>query len=477
MQTLQALEISENVVNLMTEKLRELPDSAQEALRLASCIGSQFDLSILTIIAQSKAEALRSSLKTALRERVIIVQNDHYMFSHDRLQQAAYSLISDTQKKATHLKIGNLLLRNVTDQERDTRIFDIANHMNLGMELIASEQDRIVLAELNRDAGQKAMAASAFQAAANYFEQGVCMLPESAWDQQYPLTLSLYLYLGDTALLIGSFDKAERTLKSVEEHAKTVLDQIRGYKILMSLYQLQGYYEKALVIQQRGLELLGYHTPQTRDEIERQTAATFADVEKRLQDKDIAQFATLRQTESQEHSAAMSLYMGMEIAGRLSGKLEYFHFGVVQAVDLSLTHGNCVASPNIYMNFGMYLSGVRKFALGYQFGAMAYELYRTSNHPELGSRVSFYFGVLYPWTQSIQGAIEYYDEAFSMGLTHGEWVYPAYAAVLGGNYNLIGGERLGKIKEKAERQLRFLEKTKKCRYTRPLARLYDTTHI
>src|SRR4028119_387036 len=169
-----------DVVEFMAAQLQKLPALTQEVLKLAACIGAEFDLDTLAIVSEELPEKTASALWKALQEGVILpitegynflqtdaqsptesVANSTYKFLHDRVQQAAYSLIPNDQKKATHLKIGQLLLTNYSDIEKEEKLFDIVGHLNQGIELINQLSEREALAKLNLAAGCKASSSTA----------------------------------------------------------------------------------------------------------------------------------------------------------------------------------------------------------------------------------------------------------------------------------------------------------------------------
>ncbi|MGB0388606.1 MAG: ATP-binding protein, partial [Ardenticatenaceae bacterium] len=125
---IQAQGITSNVVELMASQVQKLPAETQDVLKLAACIGNQFDLETLAIVAQNTTRQTAIDLAPALREGLILPLSDayklveldlpglsdqvsaEYKFVHDRVQQAVYSLIPEAYKEATHLSIGRLLL-------------------------------------------------------------------------------------------------------------------------------------------------------------------------------------------------------------------------------------------------------------------------------------------------------------------------------------------------------------------------------
>ena len=115
-----------------------------------------------------------------------------YKFLHDRVQEAAYSLIPKDERAVMHLRIGKLLVAHASKEELEEKIFDIANQLNLGASLLpCGDHDRV--AELNLIAGRKAKASTAYLAAIKYFSAGMALLAPDSWETQYDLTFRLHL--------------------------------------------------------------------------------------------------------------------------------------------------------------------------------------------------------------------------------------------------------------------------------------------
>ena len=232
---IQAQQITDNVVELMANKIKKLSDRTQEVLKLSSCIGNQFDIQTLAIIAETSPQAVALSLHNAIAQGLIlplsnfyksieldaITQNNlektkvEYKFIHDRIQQAAYSLIAETDKSTLHLQIGRLLLQNTSAAEQEEKIFDLINQFNQAKNQITSQSERDNLAKLNLIASKKAKASAAYQSGFNYIEVALKLLINNSWSSQYYLTLEIYEMAAELAYLSWNFEEVKKILEVV----------------------------------------------------------------------------------------------------------------------------------------------------------------------------------------------------------------------------------------------------------------------
>ena len=102
-----------------------------------------------------------AQLWEALHQELIVRSEGSYRFVHDRIQEAAYSLIAEEVRAEAHLRIGRLLHAHVPAEKREEAIFEIVSQLNRGAGLITSEDERFQLAELNLVAGKRAKASAA----------------------------------------------------------------------------------------------------------------------------------------------------------------------------------------------------------------------------------------------------------------------------------------------------------------------------
>jgi serine/threonine protein kinase len=263
---IQSEDITDNVVELMLHKLKKLPKLTQQILRLAACVGAEFNLDTLSIVCNKTPNALFLDLLAAIQDGFIQPISQlgedllikEYKFLHDRVQQAAYALIDEAQKQIVHLQIGRNLLEKTLSDRLPDRLFEIVDHLNQGIELVTDQAERNEIAKLNLLAGQKAKAAIAHTVAKKYLATSRKWLATSSWQTNYDLTLDLYVETTEIAYLCGEFADVEQWARVVLQEAKTVLDSVKVYEVKIQTNMAQGEQLKAIntalqLLQQYGI--------------------------------------------------------------------------------------------------------------------------------------------------------------------------------------------------------------------------------
>ena len=83
-----------------------------------------------------------------------------YTFVHDRVQEAAYSLIPEAVARRGAPPDREAARGAHAAEKREEAIFEIVNQLNRGARLITSREEREQLAELNLIAGKRAKAST-----------------------------------------------------------------------------------------------------------------------------------------------------------------------------------------------------------------------------------------------------------------------------------------------------------------------------
>jgi predicted ATPase/signal transduction histidine kinase/CheY-like chemotaxis protein len=453
--------ITDNVVELMTEKIQQLSETAQKDLQLAACIGNQFDLNTLSIINETSQKETANELWDAIQAGLILPVGDDYKFihidrepnelkitykfAHDRIQQAAYSLIPPEDKQAVHWQVGQLLLHNTPQQVLPQKIFDIVNQLNFGIEAIHVQLERDKLAQLNLIAGKKAKASAAWEPAWKYLRIGRDCLSADSWKSQYELTLALYVEAIQVGSSQGNFEEIERLASIVLQQATSLLDKVKVYEAKIQVYTTQNKPLEAIATALSVLKLLGIRFPNkpTKFNILLELARTkLSLVGKRIED-----LIDLPVMTDPYKLAAMRILAGVVSAAHFATP-ELLPLLVLKQVNLSIKYGNTAASACAYATYGLILSGeiVGDIETGYQFGQLALLLLDKFNAKELKARTLLivnYF--IKHWKEHLRETLTPLREAYLIGMETGDLEYAAYAACVYSYHSYVMGKELATV--------------------------------
>ncbi|HEY9600326.1 MAG TPA: serine/threonine-protein kinase PknK, partial [Allocoleopsis sp.] len=432
---IEAKAITDNVVELMIGKVKKLPESTQQVLRSCACVGASFDLNTLSIISEKSPHQISLELTPAVQSGLILPISEldeelliqDYKFLHDRVQQAAYALIDDEQKTAVHLQIGRLLLQNTAPSSLSEEIFKIVDHLNLGVELVTSQQERDEIAELNLMAGQKAKAATAYGAAVGYLNAGLQLLSADSWQSSYNLTLALYEEAAEAAYLNGDFEQMEQWAEVVLNHAKTVLDKVKIYETKIQAAGTQNNLKESIKVGLQVLNGLGLILPEE---------PSSSEVQKALQETislctgwEIEDLIHLPEMTAPEQLAVMNILTSISAATFIAAR-QIFLLMVLSLVKLSIKYGNSPWSAVGYIGYGLILCGVlQNIELGYKFGKLGLTLVDRLNAKTVKSKVYHCLGAfIIHWKEHFRETLPIVIEGYQSGLETGDFQFAGYCA-------------------------------------------------
>ncbi|AGP34817.1 AAA family ATPase [Sorangium cellulosum] len=448
---------TDNVVDLMAGKLMRLSAPTREALTLAACLGSSLDLDTLAVVAGRPAAELRDALEEAVREGLLLRRGSAYRFLHDRVQQAAYSLIPAGQLAEMHLGIGRLLLRAQRAEARDEALFDIVGHLNRGAAFLRSQAERDEVAALNLRAGRKAKAAAAFESAAALFAAGLSLLAPASWETQHELTYDLTLERAHVAYITGGFDEAERLLEELMERAKTRRETAAAVELVLAFYLTRGHYARAVEIGLSWLRACGIDLPlhPAGAQIEEETKSVW----QVLGDRAIEDLIHLPPMTDPEIEITMGVLQRMVLpAVFVDPDLHYLV--VLRMVQLSLRHGNAEPSALAYAAFAR-LIGPRfgRYEEGYLFGKLGCDLADRSGLLTTKSAVFSYLGqTVVFWTRHYREAYPYARAGFSAAVESGDLNNACFGCLWVTVFRLLCGEPLEDVLREVEERLGFVRR-------------------
>ncbi|MEA5553605.1 AAA family ATPase [Anabaena cylindrica UHCC 0172] len=470
--------VTDDVVSFMALQLGKLPPSTQQILQLAACVGNQFDLATLAIVSEQSEIETAADLWKALQEGLILPFSDlykfyvgqknqaftqensqpvTYKFLHDRIQQAAYLLIDEQKRQATHRMIGQQLLHHVPSQQRESRIFEIVNQLNAGMGILTQQPDKDELARLNSIAGCKAKATAAYETALKYSTIGLDLLVPHDWQSQDKLLLSLYELAVEAAYLTGNFAQMEQFAEVVLEKTTSLLDQVRTYEVKIQACMAQNQQLVALSIAKDVLQQLGVDLP---------TQPTTTDIGQGLQEiqillaeKPIETLLALPQMTASAQRAAMQILSSI-ISAAYQVDPALLPFVVFAQVRLSIQYGNAPESTYGYVFYGlMLLIFAGDIDSAYQFGRLGINLLEHLDASKLAAKTIFAFNcMLRHWKEPIKNGLKDSFQAYLIGLETGDIEYAGLSLCNCGLIGLFSGRDLRLLNQEMEAHYKAIER-------------------
>ncbi|MEH1942709.1 MAG: AAA family ATPase [Nostoc sp.] len=480
----RSLALTDDVVEFMAIQLQKLSAETQEVLKLAACVGNQFDLAALAIVHEKSQVETAADFWKAVQDGLIIPTNEiykfyhqeshgtpvalaqadtsaqmsSYRFLHDRVQQAAYSLIPESQRKATHLKIGQLLLKNTPPEALEANIFDIVNQLNEGIDIISQQSSRYDLAKLNLMAGKKAKASTAYKAAVKYFTLGRELLIEESWQTNYELTFGLYRESAESEYLTGNFNQAEELFNIALNNSKHSFELVDIYRIQMYLKMTQGDIEASIEAGLKGLSIMGMHLPVTSEEQQAAIETELQELKAKLQTVRVADLFDLAEMTDPDRKVCMSLLADLWAAAYMGGSQYLSWLAPILMIRLSLRYGNAESSGFAYCLYGMNLANQGNYQTAYEFGTLALKLDRHFNSTQFIYKTNNIFAhTINPYNQHLKTNLPLSQESFQICQETGNLVFGVWAVSFLIWAMLIKGDRLSDVYAETEKYLGYVQ--------------------
>jgi PAS domain S-box-containing protein len=451
---IRAKGFTDNVVELMVGKLNRLPLKTQEALQQFACMGNSAEFEMLRMVYQNSVEDMHDDLWDAVRSGLIFRADESYRFLHDRVQEAAYSLIPKELRAEVHLRIGMLLAAHTPAAKREEVIFEIVNQLNRGSHLVGSVEERERVANLNLIAARRAKTSTAHTSALNYLRAGSALLTEETWERNYELVFSIEYLMAECELLTADLQAAEIRLSRLAERARGRHDYCVATRLRITLYTNWAKSDQALDVFLEWLRRDGtvWSKHPTKEEANREYART----KTLLGSRQIEELVNLPLTTD---PAILDIVDVLSEAATAS-----YHFDehlsslvVCRLVSVSLEYGNCDASCFGYV-WMAFLAGPRfnNYGDGFRFGQLAYDLVEKRGLMRYQARTYLCVGALVmPWTKHPANGIELVRRAFDAAYRVGDLAFVGYSFHTSITLSLAVGVPLAEVQAEAESAVVF----------------------
>ncbi|MEK3889962.1 ATP-binding sensor histidine kinase [Bacillus sp. FSL K6-3431] len=474
-QKLFQLDIQGDIITFIAKRFYKLPEETQKLLKLASCIGNQFEINVLSAVYENSNVTTVRTLWNALRDGLIlplsprykwVFPNENlldeekqpliYRFLHDRVQQAVYSTMTTSELEQNHLTIGRLIVNYYTRKgSLEENIFEVVNHLNQCRNLL-NTKERIQLAKWNAIAGEKAKHGAAFKASLSFFEVGKELLGDTGWDLHHKLTAKILIGLGETEYLDNQFTIAEGRFDEALDKVQSRQEQLKIYHLKMTLYIHVHRVEDAVDCGLKALELFGWHINKRPGKMA--VAKEFLQTKIALRNRKAKDLNELPEMTNENQRLIMQTFINMNgpayhVDQNLATLL------MLKAFNYTLKYGITDLSSLVYNNYALILSaGFHQYNDCYEFGNLALQNAEKSQNSHLMGRVYFVFGsFVNHWKNPIRYNQQYLERSQKYCIESGNSHLAGAASSFICIASFLKGHGLAETDQTINEQLRFSE--------------------
>jgi predicted ATPase/signal transduction histidine kinase/ActR/RegA family two-component response regulator len=445
---------TDNVVDLMVGKLKQLPDTTQERFKQLACLGNMAEIATLTLIHGASEEEIHTAFWDAVRTGLIFRQNGGYAFLHDRVQEAAYGLIPEPERPAIHLRIGRLLADQTPSGSLEHNIFEIVNQLNRGVALITTREERERVAELNLIAGERSKTSTAYASALTYFSAGLALLTEETWRHRYPLMFALEFHRAECEFLSSQLPAAEQRLSMLAARTASLIDSAKVACLRLELYTTLDRSDRGVELCLEYMRRMGvdWSPHPTREEVRLEYDAIW----RRIGAGAVEALIDLPRMSDPEWRASLEV-LAQVVTPALFTDENLLCLVLCRMANMSVEHGNTGASCFAYVWLGMIVGPhFSDYPTAFRFGQVGFELVEQRGMDRFRARVYMSFGNLVsPWTKHVRTGRPLVRRAFQTANEMGDLTFAAYSCNNLITNLLASGEPLPDIQREAESGLAF----------------------
>ena len=467
--------ITDNVVELVVDRLKQLPEATSSLLSQAALLGNKFNLNLLAKINRTTFVAVVEDLNVAMASGLVVALGDDYLFhtselhqqqatfkfSHDRVQQAALANPSAFGKEGLQRFVGLKLLHHAqVDEELDSYLFTILEMLNpLSEELDSHLQQTLV--KLNLEAAQKANLATAFDNALAFLSTAKSLLPEDCWQQDYEMSLSVYREYAETLYLSGQYSETEAFYQT---HLAQLPDRQAKASIAMvviEMMQTQMRFAEAIALSEYALGLFGIAIPQQEEAAQQELIKAFAETDERVQALSSEQILALPEITDTTTLLLLKLYESTLNPLYLSGRQFTYCLVATRMTEMTLDLGQCDMTSIVIRSFMITRARMqRPYLECYKVGRLACQFADKYDNRYYSTAVYQVYSAGYQtWVEPLEMSFAPLKRNVDWGFEGINPVYAGYSALFVGCNLMTKGLPLEQVKDELVRCKALFERT------------------
>lgn len=513
--SMEAEDLPTTVVDLLVAQMLKLPETTRVVMMLASCIGTErISLGLLATASAKRIEQTSRDIWGALEAGLILVTSGNYRihlalergsvpfddsavekinnideiafhnapdaeeevtyrFLHDRVRQAAHSLIPAKDRAQFHRTIGRRMLEAATPTElNDGMIYEVVNQLNHWLSPLEPGERRTLM-ELNLRAGNKALQATAFHTALDYFltakqllddfekedverrTKGLCKRMSIQSKQRLgedieALGTSINISLMEAYFADVKYTKSIELAEEILPRCTHRKDKVRYLINKMNCLLVQGKYKEAIESGLQGLSILDWEIPMQDAKAEKHAL----DMKPRI----LLSVKQIRAIYNMHELVDENLLLLQEIISTLILPVYVARPLLLAAmcytsVAITLEHGVSIAGTYPLLMTGVLLgsdSSRENLHRSYAFGRLAISLIERDNrqHALAPAIYEVYAGHIGVFHQPMSEVLNYLQQAVTAGMAVFNVDYTIFAMTELTSFAMLSGENLHTVHSK-----------------------------
>ena len=473
-------DISDNVVDLISSKIRQLPQLTQEILFVGACTGNVFPLNILCHITQNKPKEIELILKEASIQGLVIPigntihlelsnqelinkmaqgESIDYRFAHDRIQQSAYNFFPESQRQQIDYKLGWFFYHHDA-RVLDEKIFDVVNHLNNSSQLINTTQEKSTVVKLNYQSMLKAKRSGAYKTAHGYGLSALKLMDDQWQASDYEQNIDLYTQLAEVCSLLGLTEEMNAYIDLVVTHAKNTLDKVHALEKRFASYSVRREHAKAISIGVDALQMLGLKIPKNPTSLDMtiKLAHFFLVANRKLNSIDKN---NLPETTDETHIAVLRILAGLSTSAFVATRYLPIYLGLT-SVQYSVKHGFCGFSEMGFSNSAVLFSSIlEQFEKGREFSQWSMRIAERFDAGQHLAKASFMGNyIIGHWFKPISEINAPLQQAYRDAVQAGAFQLASSCLVCNLNVDVLAGRNLSSVMSNSLRVIATLSDIK-----------------
>ncbi|TGK19945.1 GAF domain-containing protein [Leptospira fluminis] len=467
--------VTENVLDLVFERILKLPEETALVLRVGACIGARFDLRLLYDYFKDSPNLLVRGIRESVREGILLYQEAgtmlfpalqyitqgkiedsgllsslsevRFRFSHDRMSQGISDATDPIERRKIHRRLALILIEKQKQNGTSSLVLEIASHLVRSQELHEDEENSEDFFRYMVLAGNASKAAAAYESAYSIFSLLSSHLKKRHWNSERKTAFGIMKSLAESAYYLFKKEEAERIVQELLNQAESAIEKAEIYLMQLEVMNVYNDLETAYRIGVDALECLGIRFREKPGVLD--LSWEFLKMMIYSRGRSPEKLVDAKENKDPHKVEAVNIIVNLLNYGKHMDEtvMAYLY---LKLINLTLKEGNSPPSFFGYAGFGsVILAGTGNFKLSLRYWQLAEAVLERFGADHLYGRYIFGRTILLDYFRHpFRSIVDFAEEAYQKCLQYGDYLWAGFALVSQNMYQLYSSETSLSYREK-----------------------------